>query len=401
MAISTKQVGLTVLLATCGCDTEPSTELVQVAVTSDGKALPGAVIVAGEPGRIALTDLDGRAAVDLASGEPLTIARYDSAFAGYELQSVLGVEPGDELDIRFGAPAGFERVATADVRLPGGFDNASSYAVSVGCTSALVADAAPVVSGLDVLARCTGPAGEFHVLAMARDGNGRPLAFSFAQYVSPTSPRTAVALPAWRTDFAEFDVEMIGLAGDPDEATVEIKLTTDAGAFDLVTLESPDRILVPGAFGGCVHSQTRIDFDGGSMQIAENHVESSPISILGDAMLPRIEGVTFEQDATGRFVTHQMAGAADSADALTAEIYWSNHTWTVIASAGQDRLRLPSLPDDLVAWDASANSPLGVLLRAVDLDAVDDYAVIRAAPHQLFDVTPYRASEGWVTADTL
>src|SRR5690606_34369552 len=123
------------------------------------------------------TDSTGRASAVVPPGSMVTLADVSTepGKTNYVFETILGVMPGDEI-VRGVTTAPTLPTILAPT-LSGAVENADEYFVYAGCSEVITANPASIAS-VEITAECV-DGGTFDVLAVARDSEGAPLAYSY------------------------------------------------------------------------------------------------------------------------------------------------------------------------------------------------------------------------------
>ena len=159
---------------------------VDVAIGGD-PAVGIAILVHGQDGALLMeleTDETGRAAYTVPAITMVTALRPAGSEDTREMISLVDVLPGDAINLGFSATSATGDFGSSRTTLPGTFEGADDYDVTLGCVGTTVVLGDGVVA-LDVLPSCQTD-GIFHMLATAYAGE-TPLAWSWV--------RSAVAVP--------------------------------------------------------------------------------------------------------------------------------------------------------------------------------------------------------------
>jgi hypothetical protein len=385
---------------------EPSPPLVvTVVVVGPGGPEAGKTIVFSDAtGAIvttATTDASGTVVQALAAGSQATavLGTADSL----QLVTVVGVQPGDTLTAIDGVASQVEGdvLVTVHGSPPA---NTESYLVYSGPCDALLTSGP--TADLDV-SGCTNGAGQFPLLAVARDDNGGPLAYSFEKpnALATDGGQTSIVMTgAWNPMGTE-TVSVTGTVGSDDRyvsysevaAGVSITQTSYEPIFDDAGVQSasfashpiyPDFVQTelsaydsqPGV-GMVTAIATRTDAPSGSASFDASDL----LPIITDASID-------STDPTRPTVSWTSAAPLSGAVGTIAEMFWYDEgtgqsgSWTIVVPSSVTSVQAPLLPSGTVtslAPDANSLWSTPPTVAAIGGGNLVDYAAFRRTAGQL------------------
>jgi hypothetical protein len=363
-----------------------------------GGPLVGVTVLAtdleGELLGTARTDAEGRVRFDRAHG--LTVIAPDRGPGSrLELISLLGVDPGEEWALPL--PGEPEPDVVVRVAAPEPADGAAAHFVSFGCAEA---DLPPGEErAWELPARCALDDGAVHVLAVALDEAGRPLAYSPGR-VAPDSD-APLRLPGWRVDWQVAALELASLPFGADRVELLASPVLGDVAFGLRGAQVVEARLGDGARGQLpiprgfgeesVERQALVTFaqPQGLGWWRMRRADPAPISVdLAEVLPTRPVELSVGWEGPGRIRARwALDFEAAAADAQWLRLDWRvgerDHAWRVLAPPTPTSVPLPRLPDEHAARGPGEGPLVAAGLWRFACDAAEDYADVRArgCPH--------------------
>lgn len=335
----------------------PAPQMVQVDVQAwndAGAPAASAPVVIGDANGSAMstrsTSSDGTVSAQVVPGGEVTLVSQQPGVTS--VSTAVGLQAGS-IDVAFGMPA-TTATGSVSVTLPGTVSGASFYELSYGCgdTWTGVGDA---TLSLDVDGAC---GAVVSVLAVARDGSWKPIAYADLDVASGAS----ASFGGWRTDFqhvaamftdapaqggalsAAISAWHGGLRYDMDSAYVQVGGGAGA-AFDLV---------LPGdGFAQQSSYHAEIDFADGSGSAIDRRVATaqSISEDLGADLLARPTSITVDTTDSAR---PALQWTTDATNVDAAEVFggWTSQAgdtsmWQALVNGNPGRVQMAALPDSL------------------------------------------------------
>lgn len=320
----------------------------------------------------AQTDAAGKASATIDAGAIVTVGRYYALPSPrWELTSVVGVNPGDDLVIArapFGSSAG-----KADVTFPGPVTSATEYRVDVACNSAVAFAVGSPVS-VPFYSTC---GSSVTALTLAKGTGGTPLAWSTAVDLPVTgtvpSQSAAGTSSAWRSDFGTLALTLTNPPTGASTATATLTPRRNGFRFPgsstlgTATLAASTALDVPyaQAFGTSARLEVRVVYPSvadESRRIENESTYASRTLDLATAIPPRVSGATVVEAAGVRTGSWALAGADAALDATTLSASWTDgagrHDWNVVLPPTATSFRFPAMPAALTAFPPAAGTAL-------------------------------------------
>jgi hypothetical protein len=376
-----KRSAICLAIAACASPQATAPKPVTVHLSSGSSPVSGIdVLFSGRSGElIAHRQTDARGAAEAnAGGGSVTIATYDGELESYELFTIAGVEPADQIRVDLSAYALPKPVAMASLSFPERAAGAQSYQAVAGCSGGSSADPAKLPL-LAIQPWCLVD-GRFDVFARAVDAEGRPIAYTFLADVAPLTSSMSIALPAWRTDFVP-----ISLSTSPSDA--KLRATIDAVAAeitargDLASSPFPKTMSIPASLSQKI-DLTVIE-DGEKSQRVVSRVQDRSPSLVFDTkdFLPAIS-ISIQGSDQPR-PTISVAFDSGSGDGLWAGMSWGQPkprlNWTLLLPPQPASFRMPELPPALSAFSPSGEARGGIA-TLFDRGSIDRWSQLRSVP---------------------
>jgi hypothetical protein len=368
------------------------------------------VVVQGSDGRVkraSKTDADGKAIVEVASGDQVTAVSLGWGEDFGPLRQFVtwqAVEPGDALQL--GKPAvAYSKLGTLTVHVPGLVPGALAYrARSTGhfvdeCPEEdreEHPDRRPLT--YDVFRGCHRDPAHLPVLLEAIGEQDIPLAYAYQRALPTGSPELTASFAAWKTDFLSFHAEVAHL---PERTPVEhlLSLDTDEGErFETQRASAPDSgsvaILAPLGLraDAWTYAAMVTDLRLGDRWRVHRGAMPLPARVETDYandFIAGLEALSYDDGIEPhRIETNITLGAGEPARTaviVSHELVWPDHAeqWLVVAPGGTTSIRLPELPDSLAEFRPELDR---VYTRVTLVDASDlDYVDVRRHPATLMD----------------
>ena len=202
--------------------------------------------------------------------------------------------------------------------------------------------------------------GAFHVVGIATDESGAPVAFTTLELAANAQP-AMVTLPAWRTDWHRVDVRVANVS---PSAQTHVAVDAIAGHARFPALAAPDQastLLLPAGVGQEMDTQITITDNGARRTWRRVGELASSVRIDTTDLLPAVSQVSFTPGA--RPTVTWNTGAVDASTVAVIRLSWGEgdaHRWTVIAPASIRRFEFPALPDELALWRPTTEVRVGV-----------------------------------------
>ncbi len=205
---------------------------VTVTVSSEGAPIMGIDIVFNNPdgtvNGVEQTGSTGQASRDLQIGGSATIV-VDTG-EGMVGITFAAVEPGDNLEFEFDPPPPTD-AGDFSATLPGAFAGATSYEVSLGCTT--VGNSAPDALGGDIPSDCLGSDSTIDAFASAYDADGDLVAYDHVKDVAVASGGTTnLVFDAWQTAGSPFTLTFTNTPTGVPGAGMETSWLVDGVGFE-------------------------------------------------------------------------------------------------------------------------------------------------------------------------
>ncbi len=365
---TTTLLALSLSAAACdGGSDRPSKGKVTVRVLEDGIGLAGVdVVFHGKDGEVLAylaTGSDGTASyADTPRGGIVTVARDDEG-GDWDLDSVGGVEPGDEIVFSSGGADEDVVVSTLEVTISP-FAGAARYDLLAGCTDVGIVG----TSGeMEIRAPCVDQE-TIDLVALAYDDDDAVLAHAVVR--DHPVATTSVGIDDWSTDTTTVGYAVEEIDGDVFTGFGTISLVDAGGEYRVYEDEAApvgDRIEFSGpmiaGFGASAVRSIAIaagteDSLSGYAVVAEGLDLPLPASdaLPYSEFLPILQGLTVDTSQSPVRPTLAWTDVSlGGADALTAIAEWdegeTRTSWAFTAppSSGSDgRLRFPQLPPELL-----------------------------------------------------
>jgi hypothetical protein len=378
---------------------------------------------AGAPIAHVDTDEAGEASWEVVPGSMLTVARFTWE---YELLTVMGVEPGDRIEVRpWGAEPAGEPLVTVSVQLPGAFvspEGATAPYYTVQTCFGGSGGAFQPAFTFPVAQRCSDSG--LDVAATALDAANRMVAFtSVAGVAVHPWGVTSVPLPAWRTDFWPLEVRIDNPPAGVDFRSVSARFVPPSGWFIGGSHEGefPATISLPRPpeDAGTLEHTLFVAWDSpspdgpqrdGFSMLSRRSPTPWVLAADGAELLPRISDVAVDTAAASPVVFFRLHGSVAAADAAQVIVGWSepsDHAWTLLTPPDVGSpLVLPTLPDALSPFRPRAGVAAFGLVTFFDAESVRDYRAARATPYETMshyslepDETLVRTAQGWRLSD--
>ncbi len=374
---------------------------VTVIVVGPGGPEAGKTIVFSDANGLLLatgtTNAAGTVVQPLAAGSQVTalLGTIDSP----QIVTVVAVQPGDTLTAIDGAAQSPDGGVELDVSLPS-LGGAEDYLLIAGtaCSQFVSAGESPSAD-IDV-GGCVNAAGQFPLLALARDSSGT-IGFQYQKPIAATAGGTVAMSGAW----ASIGTETVNVAGlsQADYPYVMYSEVASGIPYSQINL-SPDAVDAGGVSASFDTHPGYADFIQTEVSVQQSSsgrgsvtavatratppVTSGSASYDSSDLLPQITDATLDaSDPTRPSVTWTAAASLSSAVGVFTEMSWTafedggteqSGTWTVVAPSDAAMVKVPVLPPSSLAPGADASWNDTPTVGAVAGGGLVDYAALRS-----------------------
>ncbi|HUH02666.1 MAG TPA: Ig-like domain-containing protein [Kofleriaceae bacterium] len=290
----------------------------------------------------------------------------------YTVQIIMGVQPGDTVEVNMGSPFGgrlSESLGTANLMFPSLHAGTDHYIVGNKCNNTYVSNTT-LSFPMDFYSNsCSGRATTLDLLGVAWNANNAPLAWTMFEDVQIGAANTFTST-GWNTNFAQFNAFYTNTPYD-GEIRLDVGLMHDGidhgiGGFNrtvgpLTAGQNAAYVVpVPAAFTDSLH--VKAEYTGTARDRLLMHqtnlmstTTSNSVDLSGLGY-PSISSVTLDTSMPGRPAYRWTADGAipSAAHALLGFSLWSDlgSQWAVLVLAPADStapLRMPALPNTFLA----------------------------------------------------
>lgn len=397
-----------------GTDGGPTTGSVTVSTKKRDTtpAIGTDVVLQGQDGSVirhVVTDASGTVTLDdVAAGSMVTVVFVEPVVAtnppGYYLQTISGVKPGDNLT--FVAPFSSDpstELKAIDVSWASpGSVTVNEYRISAGCYDEY-ASATSTSARVAIYSHCAPAGSTTPLVIVALDSNQVPVAYATATVdLSVDAPMVNFASSAWRTDFAQVQLNLNNAPANAFELSASLETFAGGRSFLEVEKRSP---VAPGGSLGINLAYPRGVFDAvgyraflkyeaggaadGSFSLYFARTSSIPASAvnvdLSAVLLPRITSPMLQEVSGRRQLSFTVSGDISGVDAGFAQIIfrregpYPRYDWWLLFPPTQPMpVVLPLMPDSLSSYVPPAGIvPSFTPVIVMESDVIDGYDDMR------------------------
>ncbi len=393
---------------------DPQPGPVTVTFNDGGSPLEGMMVIFHNPDGTVIddvtTDANGQATATIPPNAMISLLMVPQPVLPIgggqysNLYTLMGIQPNDTYTFDVNPQGGAQHPSyqNIDVNLPGSFEGATYYYVYNGCTNTGSSDSAAEFI-MYMSHDCLNGSGKFAVLAIAQDGNGQMIAYSFLDNQTPVEQpiitfggggNPVVNLPAWETTFTDANIDFEDYWQN-GYSYVYGNLLHNNGWYLNWYLPETGVVRQPNGVGTVFELSSYTSFeDAAAWSLDGLEMPLSDMTISLETLSPgRIIGAYLSNSTDSRPTVSFASTASPSAlDGTLVCLEYDNYPppvfgippsqqviWHILAPPGAEEVQLPELPEEF-AYLAPGETTYHneIIVTQFAASDVDGYEQLRA-----------------------